>query len=784
MKKSNMNVLLVALTSAVALAGCGSGSSPTPAPTPTPVPTPSPTPSPTPTPTPTPVPGESGVYALAGSGINATYSTSPSTNAWTNFASGTNQPFVAGVASESAALLLSTGTNANAVAVSGTTTVSYGIFGTAGAQVASKNTSIPVTVRVNNANANANTVTLPAIPARQIASNGSNAVVLIATAATVNGAGANKVIAGSTPNTFNLYTISSAGVPTALAGYYNLNGAYTSLANASVQSDAAVFFVNGMYYAYNVTVDQQLLQSSDGVTWQQITNNTSLQNGGGYLENVVQVSGSVFAAVDDNGNLYLGSSPANMTYIADVTFSDNGDFIAANGTGVLYTYGDSNHSTQLATYTPTATTLGSVTAVSTSLATTLPVGLVFAGANVYTANSLQPFAAGTLSAVTISGSTITQADPLASTVTADGTLASPIVAQNGLGAAASGRFLAMGSKVLVFNSNTQSIGGTGAGEVAAISAVAASGAATYNNLPTGTGVTAVGFAGTTKSYMLALSNGDVLVSSANGFVQASTVLEPVTGDGAMLSQLAATNTSYLASDVDVPTSPSSGNLYYSADNGTSWTTITPTDFGNGASALSILYSFDGLYTINIVGNGSAVGAYQTATPQILSTWVKVNTIPIQARPTYWDGTYYAFINGSNDVGVYNPTTDNTIINVGVLPQNAVYLGRSTYNIGYSGSSYALAQVSSNYLWTSDNLIGGIAGWTQNTAVFTGVNGAVLPSETFSGGIVWTGEVWVVTGSSGNMYTTTLTPTAFTVGTYTNTQGVVTAVNAGASSGLF
>ena len=80
-------------------------------------------------------------------------------------------------------------------------------------------------------------------------------------------------------------------------------------------------------------------------------------------------------------------------------------------------------------------------------------------------------------------------------------------------------------------------------------------------------------------------------------------------------------------------------------------------------------------------------------------------------------------------------------------------------------------------------IGGISGWTQNSAAFTGVNGVALSSEQFSGPLTWTGKVWVATGAAGNIYTATA-PTAFAVGTYTNTQGVVTAVNGGAASGLF
>jgi hypothetical protein len=138
--------------------------------------------------------------------------------------------------------------------------------------------------------------------------------------------------------------------------------------------------------------------------------------------------------------------------------------------------------------------------------------------------------------------------------------------------------------------------------------------------------------------------------------------------------------------------------------------------------------------------------------------------------------------GTSNVGVYETTTNQTTIYNNVLPQNAVNVS-GAFNVAYNGSSYALAQVNSNYLWTSADLIGGIAGWTQNTAAFTGVNGATLSSETFLGPLMWTGKVWVATGAAGNVYTATA-PTTFTVGTYTSITGATTVVNGGTASGLF
>ena len=762
MQKLNINILLIALSSALALTACNSGTSSSPAPTPSPIPTPSPSPTPTPSPSPTPTPvsSESGVYVLSSSVLSATYSISPSTNAWVNFTSGISgrQFFVAAVASESVAFLVSTDTNSNNINQGEQTTVNYGTYSTTGVQVVGNATSLPVLVNnTGPTNAATYTISLPAISANQIASNGINAVVVAPVTASV--VGNNHTPVTATATAYNLYTISVTGIPVTFAGYYNLNGVYTAVLSGQTQSQARVFFVNGMYYAYNITANNQLLQSKDGITWQQITNNTVLNTNATYLSDIVQVSGSVYAALDEDGGLYLGSSPANLTYIQATSSLG---YIASAGNGTLFVVTDrsSTSAANLNAYTPTAAQLGSAVAVSSAF-TAMPYSLVFAGGKIY---SVKPTGADTLYPLTVTGSVISQQVTPASTVTSSGTVAGNLTAEGG--------FLAIGSNVLAINSDT-SLNAPGA--LASISAVASNGAATYNNLPTGSGVLFSAFAGNTKSYMIVATNGDVLLSSANGFVQATTVLNPASGNGANLSYLVTNGTSYLSSD--------GTNLYYTTDNGTTWTAITPATAGATNGYLAVATAANGLYYINVTNSSGNLtnGLYQTATPQILSTWVKVNNIPVQAQKTYWDGTYYVLTNGSDDVGVYDPATGQTINYAGVLPQNVVNLF-GPYNVGYNGSTYALAQVYSNYLWTSPNLIGGISGWTQNTATFTGVNGVALTNETFLGPLMWTGKVWVAIGATENIYTASV-PTLFALSSYISNTGTTTAVN-GLGIGLF
>ena len=84
---------------------------------------------------------------------------------------------------------------------------------------ATDNTAIGYQSLLNNngANAkNANTIALPAISANQIASNGSNVVVVVPATAQVTGAAATPEAA--TGQTFDMYTISAAGVPTGCCG--------------------------------------------------------------------------------------------------------------------------------------------------------------------------------------------------------------------------------------------------------------------------------------------------------------------------------------------------------------------------------------------------------------------------------------------------------------------------------------------------------------------------------------------------------------------------------------
>jgi hypothetical protein len=274
--------------------------------------------------------------------------------------------------------------------------------------------------------------------------------------------------------------------------------------------------------------------------------------------------------------------------------------------------------------------------------------------------------------------------------------------------------------------------------------------------------------------MMALNNGSTLRSTVNGLVSATTILNP-NGVGANIVDLVSTNGSYLAVDA---VAASGNNLYFSNDNGQSWITIPAADLPTtpfSARQVSIQAS-GGLYFITIptsaVGPNQTFDIYQTATPQTLSTWVKVSSLPLSLQYNYWNGQYYQ-IPGSNStsVGIYNTTTGQIVDYTNVLPQAA-----TSSNVVFTGSVFALAQSNSNYLWTSNSLIDGVSAWTQNAVSFTGVGGVTLPNEGFYGSLYWTGKVWVTFANpSFNVYTAS-TLSNFAVDTYTNTSGVITTVN--------
>lgn len=788
MKNQKINYLLIALSSALCLSACNSGtsSSSTPTPTPTPVPTPTPIP-PGPTPTPTPVAGESGVYAIAPFSLSMSFATQPSAANWVNYTSGTTNSIAGLVATESKMLVL----DRPAVA-GGDTSAQYNIYGGTQAQLLAANTSLPVTITDGGAIADG---MLPKLNSTQIATNGAN--VVVAAPSTMDFV--------YTVTGFTLYMIAANGAPTAITSYYNSSGTSTALAPASEQP--VVVFIKGMYYAYNV-VAGSVLYSQNGTTWRQ-----ALITGGvgSSIANVVQVSGTVFAlqASALHPDIYLGSGPFTFATTAATSVNTTENMMVSNGDGRLYIYSEISNLSKLACYTPTSSSLGAMVANSSNFTQGNPLNaLLFANNNLYAVfandgNTLLTYP------LQVNGNTITAgANPLTASVSAPNSSIYTLDVNGGF-------VRSSGKQLLVINGNTTyaEYGSTDSnnGAIAAVSLLDFNtGLASITNLPTGMNYTSVadpltnrqtliaGFAGIQSGYMLALTNGDVLVSSESGFVQASPILHPLDGTAgqgmpADVEQLVSTNGTYLAADRG-DTSSGGGNLYFSANNGASWTDIPAASLPVYPSNGPIITTENGYYFIIFSGENKI---YQTATPQNLATWVQVSTLPLVTNSVvnkktqtkalanhqlnniyinnpykYYDGAYYEFY-GTTSLGVFNQLNGETLITDNILPADTYY-----ENIAYNGSVFAIMQEASNYVWTSSSLTGGVSKWKQNIATYNGIDGA-LNVTNMIGSFLWTGKIWVLgnsipTGSFGtpapqNVFSST-NLTTWNSATYTQPTG--------------
>lgn len=689
MKKTNLKVLLVALSSVFALAACNNGSSSNPSPAPSPSPTASPTVSPQPTTTPpAPVVTESGVFALNSNYIGAVFSTQPSTGAWTNYYSGATYN---GATKTTASVAISA-TSAGVVSID-----------TAGNIWASTAAGGQFT----------KTGTITAATGVQIVAGGSNAVILATAPATA------------------VYSLTPAGVATAATEYYDLAGepqTLTPTANTIVKN------FGGTYYMYNTTLADAsttaVLTSTDGVNWQEVASTTPAA-----VTNVVEVSSGVYAAFV-GGAIKLGTSPIT----ASVAFTPNSNSGAAIAAATAIAAGPSGTlfvSTAANTYVYSQLTATTASASSIASGTGTFSNLLSAGSTVY---AFTAAASGALTPVTYNVGTgqITYATAMNNVKTSTATLAT-----------------VSGSNVVLANVDTANAAVVN-GEVAVVSAVSSTGVATEQTLPIGTTVTMEGFAGTPSGYMMLLSDGAVVAYSASGYVPVATIVDTTTAATPVAAQFsnatynvfASNGSTYAAVDVN-------GNLY-SSSNGSSWTELLVANLPTGNTTVRSVTSAGGLFYIT-----TNAYTYETATPTDVSTWTRVSGSPIQSRMTYWNGTYYAFTNATTNVGVYSPATGQIVYHNGVLPQVS-----NTTNVTYNGSEYAEAQVGSYYLWTSADLIGGISGWSQNTATFSGINGVSL-SDTFGSTLVWTGKVFVANNNGANKLYTSTDGKAFAAQTYTN-----------------
>jgi len=461
MKKTNLKVLLVALSSVFALAACNSGSSSNPSPAPSPSPTvmPTTTPSPTPSPVP-PVTTESGIY-VQGTGFTYTFSTAPSKGTWYQYTTAA-----------------ATGNNFDvAVTSGGILSLNAGGFlylSTNGSSFTQLNTTALTTPVVQGST--------------QIITGGTNSVVFTPTAAAA---------------TSQIVAVTPAGVVTQAPTFTNSDGTTTA---PTLTATSVITEFGGTYYLFltnqTAATANTVYTSTDGKTWVYAAAPTA-----NILANTITKIGSTYYAVTSTGTVVSGTSPIALTTATNLT-SNGGTNNDINGSADgLFTDG-----TNLYVHTSAAVNGGAmfyfgngVTQQASAQGTlaNFPVGdsLMFVGSTVYEYTPDGTFASlATVKPVTQTGTVLTPGT--AASVTGD-------------------TFAVSGSNLIVANPKVGAAART-AGGVDVVSAVSSTGVSTYSALPVNT--TGVGFAGTPSNYMMIGANGAAVLNSGTTLVPVATVL--------------------------------------------------------------------------------------------------------------------------------------------------------------------------------------------------------------------------------------------------------------------
>lgn len=735
MKKTNLKVLLVALSSVFALAACNSGSSsnPSPAPSPTVSPTTSPSPGPTQSPAPTPAPSELGAYVnqstAAGASTVATmdfvFSVAPSTGNWVDYVSGAN--------------MQATGVNqAQAIAavngllyVDGYGNVFASADGTQFSRIATASTAgfgpvfSPETRAVNQ-------------PAA-IVSGGANTVVY-QTSFYTNGNGRYAIN--------GIDAVSSTGTVTRLgaSNFTMANG--TPLSNTMWTTDFwihNIVYMNGSYYLFQPSTTSgaanEAFVSTDGVNWTGVAAGTFTANVN--VDSLVQVGDTFYGiknllvAPGSSGTLVSGSALNALTTTTTIRGVNGANPVIpqalyTNGTN-LYVWGQESDPVNGLLPKSLYYYGNGVAKAATAQGTfaTQP-DLMFVGSTVYDTQATsfidststpvnRPKASGAVSIISQVGTTLAYS------------------ATSGV----TGVVAPEGNNLLVANANNEPA------SVAVVDSITST-STSYNLLPVAT--KGVALAGTPSSYVMIGANGAAVMATGGKFVTLNTISTSASIDG-----LQSNGSGYMASDTD-------NNLYISSSAAAdlTWTKVSAATISAVVGAgfdLTSIQAQNGTYFLTF-SNGDYDKYYQTNNPTSMSSWSQITGLPygLQVGFNYWDNTWYVLSGLAADnttVYVYDTTTGYATPYANVLPQ--AYSGSG--NIAYNGTAYYLAQgknntaAASKTLWSSSSLTGGAAAWTSQTATFKSMSGSTLTGETFNANptLLWTGAAFLVNGSTNSLY---------------------------------
>lgn len=562
------------------------------------------------------------------------------------------------------------------------------------------------------------------------------------------------------------YVVLSSGNPDVGTYFISNSGNVTTLgAPFSSLSVDALTSLDGKFYVFDST-HGEIWNSTDGVNWTQVSGVTIPAK----FTKVVEIGNSVYAAMSDNGKVYLGSSPSAI--VNEQTLSYTAKQIASNKDSLVIASVEANGNGQAYFYHPSSSNLGSsYKEISISLTNYIPVDA--SKINSYTItglfvndSSVYAIGKGTivyglfnnpkLSAV-ISGNIGTGQTGIAAIVdTKNNTYSNLtgalqydnlVVANTGAGIqgniinnVSSPKYSNNGSIALIKNVNYSIKGQYNNNDV------------TYDSLPTGSKyVEFMGLAGDSTDFALVLKNGSTVSYSNGVFTSGSTILNTTVSPRMpdTIAGIAAANYTLLAyANATNNQAAGSGNIYVSPDNGISWTAIPVSSFpkanNQGTIVGATVKSIGESYVVSTFDANNNVASYQTGTPTNLISWVNLNA-PANSSLSFLNDNLFAFNTNSS---AYSYESSNVWNNASYsLPANFV-----ATNIAYGNGQYALAESSTSIVWSESNIYSG-NNWVSNNVLFY-VSNSVFPGKTFSSSptIIWTGKTWVANDNALFVYT--------------------------------
>ncbi len=592
---------------------------------------------------------------------------------------------------------------------------------------------------------------------------------------TGNSANFASITAGS--NEFVMYTntqmwnVTNNGVVTA---------ANFPLATAKISS---VAYLNNTYFAY--TNESTVYSSINGLNWELASAAQNIQP----FTQVLQLGTDLYIgkiAPDlENGNipnLWLGTSPTNFNPESQFLLNffnvpAQVNFIATDGNNNLYI----NETVFATNATVRLYKIYSVTQLNTG-----PIVETFAvpGGNSGFIKPSNVFITPdtiyipTATTTTESGNVINPFGPSALTATPN--TQSPSVTTTLLGSQTQTNgqiYTIQNSGLLVAPVSSGIYAGNNGGNLTFIANASNPSQPVYKVLPSGESATYATLIGNTASFMLLFNNGGAMINTGSGFIPVTAISDTTHTTSVAINNILSAgslNGTFLVQATSLNTA-GNGNLYFSNNNGQSWTTISESDLIN-AHLGTLIESGVSINQINKVynittNNDGIVTTYQTTTPTNLATWVLAPTpTPLLSI----NGTSYALYADSNQVGALN-NGQYTII-TDALPQNYFKSGNIAYN---NNQTIALAQggtvveavdkiAGSNYLWTAstaNNSWLASNNWLLNQVSFY-ANGVQLINENFNQFtpvLLWNGKMWFTYGNAevlqnatdapGNVYST-------------------------------